>query len=181
MDVDDESLAQAAGNGDREAFRLLLERHYDRVYRIAWRFVGNQSDAEDIAQDVCIGLARKLKSFKGDSRFTTWLYRVAVNSCKDALRRQASATKAQEAYAELEPMTRADTEANAEQAAWLYGALGTLADDLRETAILVLAEDLSHAEAGAVLQVKEGTISWRMSEVRKQLKAIAQAESGQVI
>ena len=106
---------------------------------------------------------------------------MAVNACKDALRRQASATKAQEAYAELEPMTRADTEANAEQSAWLYGALGTLADDLRETAILVLAEDLSHAQAGAVLQVKEGTISWRMSEVRKQLKAIAQAESGQVI
>ncbi|MFP6757355.1 MAG: sigma factor [Alphaproteobacteria bacterium] len=63
----DETLAQRAGTGDREAFETLLERHYDRVYRIGHRLLGNPTEAEDLAQDICVGLAKKLRSYRGDS------------------------------------------------------------------------------------------------------------------
>jgi RNA polymerase sigma-70 factor (ECF subfamily) len=180
MDVeqDDEALAQRAGHGDREAFQLLLERHYGLIYRLAFRFTANQADAEDLAQDICASLARKIKSFQGNSRFTTWLYRVSVNACKDALRSMARAHQLEENYAEARAMALADDADDKLQTVWLFEALEGLTDDLRETAILVLAEDLSHAEAGDVLQVKEGTVSWRMSEVRKQLKQQVQAGNG---
>ena len=177
MNDDDEALAQQAGRGDREAFQLLLERHYDLVYRLAFRFLRNQTDAEDLTQDICVALPRKLKSFRGDSKFTTWLYRVTINAARDQMRKRSNASKGQEQYVEAHAMAQADAEANNSQVAWLYESLDQLGDDLRETAILVLAEDLSHAESGKVLGVKEGTISWRMSEVRRQLKQQWQAQS----
>jgi RNA polymerase sigma-70 factor, ECF subfamily len=178
MNMDDEALALRAGQGDREAFQALLERHYDLVYRLAFRFTANRSDAEDLAQDICAGLARKIKTFQNNSLFTTWLYRVAVNASKDALRQRSTANRLIENYAEANAMAQADEADDKVQSRWLYDALDKLADDLRETAILVLAEDLSHAQAGEVLQIKEGTVSWRMSEVRKQLKQQVQAGSG---
>jgi RNA polymerase sigma-70 factor (ECF subfamily) len=178
MTTDDESLARRAGNGDREAFRLLLERHYESVYRIGFRLLGDFGDAEDLAQEVCVGLARKLKSYRGESRFTTWLYRVAVNAARDAIRRRASSRRLNQAYADVTALVQAGHDVRQEEVRWLYEALGALADDLRETAILVLSEELSHAEAGAALGVKESTVSWRMHEVRKRLKALAQAGEG---
>jgi RNA polymerase sigma-70 factor (ECF subfamily) len=88
MMTDDDELAVRAGAGDAEAFRLLLERHYDRIYRLADRFFGNRADAKDIAQDVCAALPKKLQSFAARARFTTWIYQVVVNTCRDQLRSQ---------------------------------------------------------------------------------------------
>ena len=79
-----------AAKGDGDAFRALLERHYDRVFRIALRFSGRREDAEDVAQDVCMSLPAKLKSFRGDAGFTTWLYRVVVNWVRDVQRKQST-------------------------------------------------------------------------------------------
>ena len=175
MTTDDESLARQAGAGDRAAFQLLLERHYDRIYRLAYRFLGAQEDAEDLAQDVCVALPGKLRSFRGESRFTTWLYRVVLNSARDLQRRRSSAQRLVSDYAEVSTLARGAQEARQRDTAWLYQALGLLSDDLRETAILVLAEELSHAEAGVVLGIKESTVSWRLHEVRKKLKVLARA------
>lgn len=175
MMTDDESLARQAGRGDRAAFQLLLERHYDRIFRLACRFLGDPGEAEDLTQDLCIALARKLGSFRGDSRFTTWLYRVVLNGARDVIRRRQVARRASADYTEVSALVRADGEARRRDADWLYQALAHLSDDLRQTAILVLAEDLSHAEAGAVLGIKESTVSWRMHELRKKLKALARA------
>ena len=175
MTMDDGSLAMQAGNGDRKAFELLLERHYDRIYRIGFGVLGVAEDAEDLAQQVCVALARKLKSYRGDSRFTTWLYRVVVNAARDAMRRRASSRRLDQTYADVNALVEAGREARRAEVQWLYDALGTLSNDLRETAILVLSEELNHAEAGAALRVSESTVSWRMHEVRKKLKALALA------
>ena len=86
--MSDIELAKLAGNGDRGAFQELLERHYDTLYRVAYRFTGSEADAEDIAQDVCLALADKIASFRGQSQFSTWLYRVAMNACRDFARKQ---------------------------------------------------------------------------------------------
>ncbi len=178
MMTDEDQLAIKAGAGDAQAFRVLLERHYDRIYRLAYRFFGNQADAEDIAQDVCLALPKKLKSFAGRARFSTWIYQVVLNVCRDQLRSQTSRRALNQAYGEVSEITRAADRDTKAQIDWLYAALDRLSPQLRETAILVLAEELTHAQAGAVLGIKEATVSWRMHELRKELKALAAAGDG---
>ncbi len=166
----DSELAKSASQGDRDAFQRLLERHYDMIHRVALRFTGSMEDAEDIAQDVCLALVRKLVGFRGDALFSTWLYRVVINACHDFVRRRTASKALVEnyvAYRELDDADHADTKARLD---WLQEAYQNLSPDLRQTVLLVVAEDMTHAEAGAVLDCAEGTIAWRMSAARKQLK-----------
>ena len=168
----DLELAKRAGGGDREAFRLLLERHYDTAYRVALRLTGSVEDAEDLAQDVCLGLVNRLGSFRGDSRFSTWLYRVVVNTCRDHCRKRKSTQALQQSYAVFREMDEADRRDDAARLDWLDAAMASLPPKLRETAVLVLAEELSHAETAEALGCAESTISWRMHEIRKTLKTM---------
>ncbi len=177
MKIYDSDLAERAGGGDREAFRQLLERHYDTAYRVAFRFTHSVEDAEDIAQDVCLTLANRLRTFRGKSRFTTWLYSVVVNACRDHARKQKSTRVLQENYAVFREMDDADREHDAMRLDWLHGAVASLEPKLRETAILVLAENLSHASAAGALGCAESTVSWRMHEVRKKLKNLVEPVS----
>ena len=94
METDDNALAMAAGGGDRAAFAALIDRHYDRIFRFAWRLTGAADQAEDLAQDVSILLARRIRQFRGDAKFTTWLYQVTLNAARDAGRRNATRGKA---------------------------------------------------------------------------------------
>lgn len=176
MMTDDNSLAKRAAAGDEAAFQLLLERHYDLLLRVAYRILGNIEDAEDVAHEICVALVKKLKSFKGESKFTTWLYRVAVNAARDFIRRRSSIRDLQETYTQVNALIQAGDAERKEQTRWIYETLAKLDESLRETAVLVLAEGLNHAEAGEVLGVKESTISWRMHEMRKQLKILAEAD-----
>ena len=176
MKTGDNELAARAAKGDAAAFQILLERHYDSVFRIAFRFSGLREDAEDIAQDVCASLVLKLRSFKGDAKFTTWLYRVVVNAVRDMQRKQTTDGRVNHDYSELQELARGEEAETAKEIAWLYGALNTVGEDLRETAVLVLAEGMNHAEAAEILDIKESTVSWRMHELRKKLKAMAEAE-----
>jgi RNA polymerase sigma-70 factor (ECF subfamily) len=169
----DERLALSAANGDREAFGELLERHYGRILGLSQRLLGNRAEAEDLTQDICIGLARKIRSFRGEAKFTTWLYRVVLNAGRDAMRRRVSRGAVQRDFVEVDALRRAGDAARAAEAEWLREALGCLKDDLRETAILVLDQELTHAQAGDVLGISENTVSWRLHEVRKALKAHA--------
>lgn len=172
----DLELARRAAAGEGEAFRLLLERHYDALYRLAYRFLGRAGDAEDLAQEICLGLPRKLKSFRGDSRFSTWLYRVAVNAGLDHARRKKSIRELEATYVAVSEQRTADWADSEARTRWLYEALDALGSPLKETALLVLAEDLSHREAAEVLGITENTVSWRMHEVRKRLKARADSD-----
>ena len=172
----DGTLARRAATGDRDAFAALLERHYDRVYRIGIRVLGDAEEAADLAQDICVGLPAKLESWRGDSKFTTWLYRVVVNAARDALRRKAARQRGERGYAEFDALSRAGDSDREAASSWLQHALGQLSDELRATVVLVLEEGLRHAEAGAVLGVSESTVSWRMHEVRRRLRALAADE-----
>lgn len=167
------ALASKAAAGDRAAFERLLEDHYDMIYRVAYRFTGTRHDAEDTAQEVCCALVDKLEKFRGDSSFTTWLYRVIVNTCHDLHKKNSNRTSLDKRYLDLDGLLRAETAEKTKQVSWLYRAIAALKPPLPETALLVLGEDLSHAEAGKILGVAESTISWRMHEVRKQLKEAA--------
>jgi len=169
----DITLALLAGKGDGDAFRQLLETHYDMLFRVAYRFCGHWEQAEDIAQDVCVSLPARLKSFKGDAAFSTWLYRVVVNACKDVKRKEATSARLHSEFAELDELSRGEAAEHQRQMVWLNEMMTQLSDDLRETAVLVVGEGMSHTQAANVLNVKEGTISWRMSELKKALRELA--------
>jgi RNA polymerase sigma-70 factor (ECF subfamily) len=172
LNIDDGELAAGAQRGDREAFRRLVERHYDFVFRLARRQLGSPADAEDVAQDVCVALVHKLGQFRGRSRFTTWLAAIVINQCRDAMRRRRSSQGLVERYGVLRAMDEADAADTADRAAWLEAALASLDPALRETVLLVVGEDMTHAEAAEALGCAESTVSWRMHMAKKRLRAL---------
>ncbi len=176
MTVSDETLAMAAAEGDQTAFASLLERHYDRIFGLSFRLLGTRSAAQDLTQDICLALPAKLLRFDAHARFTTWLYRVTVNAAHDQRRRIARRAKAAEGWGAWEVNRRAEIDEGKAAASWLEEALKSLPADLRDTVALTLGEDLTHREAAEVLDVSEGTISWRMSEVKKHLRAMRERE-----
>jgi RNA polymerase sigma-70 factor (ECF subfamily) len=176
MDVSEAELARAAGQGDRAAFAALLARVYDRLFAFCFRLTGSRAEAEDLTQDICAALPGKLAGFRGEAKFATWLYRVAVNAAHDRRRRQASHARAAEGWGDVELARRAEAAEAADATDWLITAMRALPEDLRDTLALVL-DEMTHAEAGRILGVSEGTISWRVSEARKRLKALRRAET----
>lgn len=171
MTTSDEALARAAAGGDGEAFSALLVRHYDRVFGLAFRLTGRREEAEDLAQDICAALPAKIAAFRGEARFSTWLYRVVVNAAHDRRRRAAAHRRAAAGWGEVEVARRAEAGEARAARDWLTAAMRSLPEDLRDTVALVL-DGMSHADAGEVLGVSEGTVSWRMSEVKRRLRAL---------
>ena len=150
MDTPDEMLATAAAQGDRAAFATLVGRHYDRIHGLAWR---------------------------GEARFTTWIYRVVVNAAHDLRRRQATRSRASQGWGDWELARQDEIAVQAEAEDWLAQAMTRLSPELRDTVALVLGEEMTQADAGQVLGVSEGTIAWRMSEVKKRLRAMAKEDA----
>ena len=106
---------------------------------------------------------------------TTWLWRVVVNAAHDRRRRAATYAKNAEGWGEWEVNRRAAQVEEAAAADWLTQAMHGLPEDLRDTLALVL-DDMTHEEAGQVLDVSAGTISWRISEAKKRLRAMREKE-----
>ena len=177
METPDEMLASAAARGDRDAFAALVARHYDRVYGLAYRLCGNPADAQDMAQDICAALPAKLRNWRGEARFTTWLYRVVMNAAHDQRRRQAVRSKAASGWGDWEIARQDEMGVQAAALDWLTLTMRRLPVELRDTVALVLGEEMTQAEAASVLGLSEGTIAWRMSEVKKRLRAIAAEEA----
>ncbi|MGJ8546259.1 MAG: RNA polymerase sigma factor [Sulfitobacter sp.] len=175
MKSGDNDLALAAAGGDAAGFSALLERHYDRLFRLCFRLTGSAADAEDLTQDICAALPAKLRSFRGDAAFTTWLYRLAVNAAHDRRRRRAAHAKAADGWGDWEVNRRAEIDETTAQIDWLTHAMRALPDDLRDTLALVL-DGMPHRAAGEVLGVSEGTISWRISEAKKRLAQLRAEE-----
>ena len=176
METSDEALALASALGDREAFSALIARHYDRICGLSFRLTGSRPEAEDLTQDICVSLPAKLGSYRREARFTTWLYRVTVNAAHDRRRRAATRTKAADGWGNWELSRQAEIEEGRAAEVWLAETMQSLSPELRDTVALTLGEDLSQAEAAEVLGVSEGTVAWRMSEVKKRLRALARAE-----
>ena len=123
MDISDESLATAAARGDRAAFASLLERHYDRIHGLCWRLTGDRAEAEDLTQDICASLPAKLQGWRAEARFTTWLYRVAVNAAHDRRRRRASHARAATGWGSWEINRQAELAEGAALQDWLSTAM----------------------------------------------------------
>jgi RNA polymerase sigma-70 factor (ECF subfamily) len=160
-------LIRRAQGGNALAFAELVDLHYDTVYRFAWKWCGQRADAEDIAQQACMKLAQSIGQYRFHAAFTSWLYRLVVNCALDWQRAQR-----RHRHSELPEDEPAGDSGRAEDAVLLDQLLSQLDDigeGMRETALLVHAEGLSHAEAGAILGVSESTISWRIHTMRKHM------------
>ena len=174
--------------GDPDAFEPLVTEHQTRVYHLALRMLGNEADAADAAQDAFIKAYTSLASFRGDSRFSVWLYRLTNNICIDYLRRQKrqSAVSLQtedDEGEELElslPDERYSPELLAERAeeqAAVRAAIAALPADCREILTLREIGGLSYEELAAALSLETGTVKSRLNRARKKLCALL-VESG---
>lgn len=168
----DLSLALLAARGDRVAFSELVERHYDYIFRIACKWSGKRSDAEDIAQDVCIKLATAIKSFDGRSAFTSWLYKVTLNAVRDMHRARSRRGRHIDRYAEVTPDEELPDQEDATAMNEIWAAVRNLPDQQRDAVLLVYAEDMSHAQAGEIMGCKEATVSWHIHEAKKTLRGL---------
>ncbi len=179
----DEALAHAAAAGDAEAFGRLVERHYDRFYRLAWRWCGSGTDAEDVAQDVCVKLAGAIRGWRGEAAFTTWAYRIAFTTATDRLRARQRLRLVEPSKMVMLVDSGVDDRPLelSPEVHLLHGELWDevrrLPDQQRDAVLLVYGEDLSHAEAAIVMGCTEKTVSWHLHEARKRLK-IALREVG---
>lgn len=169
QDDPDTALVTAARQGDRAAFAALLERHYDRIHGLAWQMTGTRTDADDIAQDVCCTLVEKIASFRGEARFATWLCGIVYNACRDHHRRRRSFRGLTARLGVLAGLAAPPDGRDLHDQMWVNSAIARLKPALRETVVLVVGQQLTHAEAAEILGVAEPTVSWRMHEVRRLL------------
>lgn len=170
QDRADHCLIDRARSGDSEAFARLVEQYYSTIFRVAYKWAGNQADAEDIAQDVCVKLGQAIRSFKGTSAFSSWLYRVTLNAVRDfqrARKRRTENIAAMALVSETEYVPDMETEMTHDQ---LWLAVRKLPDKQRDAMLLIYAEDMSHREAADVMDCAESTVSWHVHEAKKRLK-----------
>lgn len=174
-DERDETLALRAARGYRASFARLLERHYERIFRLAWRWTGSRAAAEDIAQDVTLKLATAIRSYRADAAFTTWLHRIAYTTTVDYLRRDQRIVATEPS----EIIRLIDASASTEHAdtglSDLWKAVRSLPDQQRDAVLLVYGEDMSHAEAASVMGCSEKTVSWHVHEAKRRLKVLLEA------
>jgi RNA polymerase sigma-70 factor, ECF subfamily len=158
-------------DGDAEAFEYLVKRHYMTVYKVSYKWCGVREDAEDIAQEVFVKLARRLKTFGRKSSFRTWLYRITVNTAKDFSRKAATKRVYEAAFVSEQvlnnPSPLKDEHIEADR---LYKSIDILPEKQKAAVLLVFGEGLSHREASQVLNCPEATVSWRIYQAKKRLK-----------
>jgi RNA polymerase sigma-70 factor (ECF subfamily) len=168
----DLELFAACRRGEREAFHVLFETYKDRVYSFALRFLGDESRAADLTQDIFVKLYTRIHDFRGDSKFETWLYRVVSNACIDDQRRrkrylpwlgdehpsQISGRNMQEDYA-----------ARKEAGKGIQAAISKLSPILRVPILLRYMEGLSYEEISEVLNLSPGTVASRLNRAHKLL------------
>ncbi|WP_343517639.1 sigma-70 family RNA polymerase sigma factor [Sphingomonas sp.] len=147
----------------------MLERHYDRIHGLAWQLTGSRADADDIAQDVCCTLVERIGSFRGEARFTTWLCGIVFNACRDLHRRRRSFSGFAQRFAVVAGLAPGPDGRDLHDAMWVKSAIARLPAAYRDTVVLVAGQQLTHAEAAAIMGVAEATVSWRMHEVRRLL------------
>lgn len=181
----DKDLAARASRGDVEAFRDLVQKHSGLVYRVSLRMLGG-NDAQDAAQEVWVRVWRSMDNFRGDSAFSTWLYRITVNTCLSV--RQKTARRDEREYGGEMPYLPeptggdADPEAAAlshERREELQAALGHVREEHRAALVLRHMEGLSYAEIAEVMDVPDGTAKGWVSRGRAaMLVALAEENHG---
>jgi len=160
------AVVTACQNGDRAALRKLYDACQQKVYRLMVRMVGLQ-DADDVTQQVFLQAFRSIGKFNGQSRFETWLYRLAVNESLQHLRRNR---RWRYRVLDWEPMCESHHGEDAERKEILEHALARIDPELRSIFLLREVEGLSYREIAESLQIPEGTVGSRLNRARRELQ-----------
>ncbi|MBL9013375.1 MAG: sigma-70 family RNA polymerase sigma factor [Myxococcales bacterium] len=178
------SLLRRLRDRDERAFRELIDDHRDRVFNITYRMLGNRAEAEDVAQEVFITVFKTIDSFREESKFSTWLYRVTVNHCKNrikylARRHDRDKDELDETSQQTNgavtgtPVRAAQPDkalASAQMEKLLQEAIAALDDDQRAVVILRDVEDLSIEEICEITGLPDGTVKSRLHRARLVLR-----------
>ena len=167
----DGQVIKACQRGDRDAFRLLFETYKDRVFSIAVYSLGDRAVADDVTQQIFLKLFTAISQFRGDSEFTTWLYRMVVNACHDERRRTRRITSWTDVGAQS-PYERKPQEnqyARKEIAAFVQVAIGRLKPNFRMPILLKYFEGLSYEEIAEVMGCTTGTVASRLNRGHAEL------------
>jgi RNA polymerase sigma-70 factor (ECF subfamily) len=171
---EDYSIIRQFIDGDKSAFQVLVKRHKEKVRNIIYITMNNSALVDDIAQEVFITVYRNLKNFRFESQFTTWLYRVTVNRCKDYLRRinvRKIFSPIEDGYDVSEYSTPAE---NNDISKIVMDAISKLPVKLRMPLILKDIEGFSYQEISETLKCEMGTVKSRIFRGREKLKEILQ-------
>jgi len=178
----DEQLVEQTLGGHTQAFAQLYDRHRERVYRLAYRFVGNKADALDLCQEIFVKAFESLATFRGQAKFATWLTRIAANTCVDH-RRHAQARQAAELNPEIVKSDYrlpghgkgpwpAEASEREELRASLDAAIAQLSPDHREVFVLHAIEGLTYDEIAGAVGCPIGTVMSRLHYARKHLRGL---------
>jgi len=169
----DERVIEACKEGDREAFRMLFEAYKDRVFSIAvYSFGGDEAAASDVSQQIFLKLITSIGQFRGESAFTTWLYRMVVNACIDEQRKRSRLLP----FGDAPPVSRIEDRrpqekhfAGLEVSSFVQAAIKELTPKLRMPILLKYGEGLSYDEIADVLGCSTGTVASRLNRGHQSL------------
>ena len=172
---DQENIIARARRGDADAFEQLVAAYRDQVFRLALRMCGNEADADEVAQEAFLSAWKALPNFRGDSRFSTWLYQLTSHAAIDLMRRE----KRQIAAEDIADVSAADPGPSPQQQAEqsetrqvVRDAVLQLTPEYRQIVVLRYLEELSYEEIGAALKLPAGTVKSRLNRAKAQLKDI---------
>ena len=181
---DESLLIKKAREGNVPAFEELIRNYQQMVYNIALRMCGNEDDASDIAQETLIKIFRSIRDFKGDSKFSTWIYRITTNVCLDYLRKNKKNAgrfinpefETDDGSLEVEikdpaPQPEEVAERKEVQRA-VQEAIDKLSEDHRTVIVLRDINNLSYEEIAVILNCSEGTVKSRINRARSALRDI---------
>lgn len=174
--ADDAELVARSLRQDHEAFGQLIDRHASVIVNLAYRMVGNRAEAEDLAQEAFLAAFKALSTFRADSKFSTWLYRIASNKCKDWLRAKRPGMGQQDVNIDevldshvAEEQTPERLLSQQQVALELEQAIQRLPPLYREAFVLKHVEGLSYEEMAEILGVNGDTLKMRVYKGRLQL------------
>lgn len=180
MTFDEKTAVHNAQKGDQAAFAWLVESYQGPVYRLALRMGLSPADAEEAAQNAFLAAWRGLPSFRGEAKFSTWLYRLASNAAVDVLRRE----KKYENQWDIEDLQRPDAAPSPQEQLErqdtrqaVRAAMAALPAEFRQVLVLRYLQEMSYQEIAQALALPEGTVKSRINRAKGQLKALL-AESG---
>ena len=168
----DEALVRQSQNGDTAAYAELIRTHQRMIHSLAFRMTGSMADAEDLAQETFILAYRQIASYRGDSKFSTWLYRIAINACLNWRQREHRRLEVHTQWANAAEADRPESRnGHSDQSLRVQAALLKLPARQRAAVVLTVYDGLNHAEAARALGCSETTVSWRVFAARRKLKS----------
>ena len=168
--VDDRRLARGCAAGDTRVFEEIYQRFGERMKSVAWGHLGNASDAEDAVQETFLKIHRAATTFTGEASFSTWAYRILVNTCYDALRRRKRRIEETNLDDTTETAVRTAPSVDDTKRLALRRMLDELPEQRRTVFTLFEIEGLSHAEIAAILGITEGNSKWILFATKKELQ-----------